>query len=182
MSNIYDEILKIPEINEIYKNYKKISPLFLHGITEEALAHISASLFYKLNKTIVIVCETDKKARYMYDNISSLDENLCMYLPSTDVNFYNIKSLEREDEIKRLELINKLVENKNLIITTSFDALRNKLTPFDIFKDKSFKIDFDTEINIDDIKKAFVELNYDYNKLVESKGEFSIRGSIIDFW
>lgn len=182
MSNIYDEILKIPEISEISENYKNISPLYLHGITEEALAHISAALFNKLNKTIVLVSETDKKASYMYDNISSLDDNFCMYFPSTDVNFYNIKNLERQDEIKRLELINKLAENKNLIITTSFDALRNKLTPLEIFKDKSFKIDFDTEINIEDIKKSFIELNYDYNKLVESKGEFSIRGSIIDFW
>ncbi len=60
-----------------------------------------------------------------------------MYFPSTEINYYNIKNLEKNNQISRLEVLSRIIGNDNFIITTSLDALRNKLTPKKIFKEKS---------------------------------------------
>lgn len=182
MTNLLKEIYNISQVREIIDNYTKISPVFLHGLTDQSKAHIFSTIFKYTDKTIVIICENEKKAQVMCEDINSIVEDKCMYFPSTEINYYNIKNLEKNKQISRLEVLSRIIGNDNFIITTSLDALRNKLTPKKIFKEKSFKIDIDNEIDIKEIKNSFLELNYDFTKLVESKGEFSIRGSIIDFW
>lgn len=182
MTNLLKEIYNISQVREIIDNYTKISPVFLHGLTDQSKAHIFSTIFKYTDKTIVIICENEKKAQVMCEDINSIVEDKCMYFPSTEINYYNIKNLEKNNQILRLEVLSRIIGNDNFIITTSLDALRNKLTPRKIFEEKSFKIDIDNEIDIKEIKNSFIELNYDFTKLVESKGEFSIRGSIIDFW
>lgn len=182
MNSITNLLSSISQVEEIIQDYKKSSPIFLHGITNELLSHLSLTFYQKLKKNIIVICENDKKALDFTQEVNSLEDSECFYFPSTEVNFYNIKSLERRDEIKRLELLNTLSKGKRVIIATSLEALTNKLTPVKVYKEKSFTIDFDSEIDIKDLKNRFINLNYEYNKLVESKGDFSIRGSIIDFW
>ncbi|EEB36388.1 transcription-repair coupling factor [Anaerococcus hydrogenalis DSM 7454] len=182
MTNLLKEIYNISQVREIIDNYTKISPVFLHGLTDQSKAHIFSTIFKYTNKTIVIICENEKKAQVMCEDINSIVEDKCMYFPSTEINYYNIKNLEKNNQILRLEVLSRIIGDDNFIITTSLDALRNKLTQKKIFEEKSFKIDIDNEIDIKEIKNSFIELNYDFTKLVESKGEFSIRGSIIDFW
>ena len=182
MSNLIDEIYNISQVKDIIENYKKISPVFLHGLTDQSKSHVFATIYKKINKTIVIICENEKNAQNMCEDINSLVEDKCLYFPSTEINFYNIKNLEKNNQIKRLEVLTKIINKDNLIITTTLDALRNKLTKKEIFEKKSFKISIDDEIEIKELKNDFIELNYEFTKLVESKGEFSIRGSIIDFW
>lgn len=182
MNSITNELSSISKIYEIIKDYKELSPIFLHGLTDQLISHLTLTFFQKLKKNVILICESDKKAREFAQEVNSLEENTCLYFPSTEINFYNIKSLERSDEIKRLELLNFLSKDKKGVIATSLEALSNKLTPLKTYKSKSFVIDFESEIDINELKKKFLSLNYEYNKLVESKGDFSIRGSIIDFW
>lgn len=182
MNSLINEIYNISQVKEIIENYKNLSPIFLHGLTDESKSHIYETIFHYTKKSLVIVCENEKKAKLMCDDINSFVEDTCMYFPSTEINYYNIKNLEKNNEIKRLEVLIRLINGEKFIITTSLDGLRNKLTPKEIFENKSFKIDINSEIDLRKIKESFIELNYDFSKLVESKGEFSIRGSIIDFW
>ena len=182
MNSLINEIYNIGQVKEIIENYKNLSPIFLHGLTDESKSHIYETIFHYTKKSLVIICENEKKAKLMCDDINSFVEDTCMYFPSTEINYYNIKNLEKNNEIKRLEVLIRLINGEKFIITTSLDGLRNKLTPKKIFENKSFKIDIESEIDLRKIKESFIELNYDFSKLVESKGEFSIRGSIIDFW
>ena len=182
MNSLINEIYSISQVKEIIENHRNLSPIFLHGLTDESKSHIYETIFHYTKKNLVIICENEKKAKLMCDDINSFVEDTCMYFPSTEINYYNIKNLEKNNEIKRLEVLIKLINGEKFIITTSLDGLRNKLTPKEIFENKSFKIDIDSEIDLRKIKESFIELNYDFSKLVESKGEFSIRGSIIDFW
>lgn len=182
MNSLINEIYNISQVKEIIENYKNLSPIFLHGLTDESKSHIYETIFHYTKKCLVIVCENEKKAKLMCDDINSFVEDTCMYFPSTEINYYNIKNLEKKNEIKRLEVLIRLINGEKFIITTSLDGLRNKLTQKKIFENKSFKIDIDSEIDLRKIKESFIELNYDFSKLVESKREFSIRGSIIDFW
>lgn len=96
MNSLINEIYNISQVKEIIENYKNLSPIFLHGLTDESKSHIYETIFHYTKKCLVIVCENEKKAKLMCDDINSFVEDTCMYFPSTEINYYNIKNLEKK--------------------------------------------------------------------------------------
>lgn len=182
MNSLINEIGKLNQINEIVDIYKTNSPLYVYGMSDSSKAHIILSIYLKIKKNILIICENEKKAQAYLSSINSIVANIAKFLPSLEINFYNIKSLERKNELLRLDVINSLINNEKNIIITTLDALNNKVTKKENYIKKIKLINEDTEIEINELKQNLIDLNYDLNKLVEAKGQFSIRGSIIDLW
>lgn len=182
MNSLIKEIEKLKQLNKIKDSYIDQSPIYLYGMTDASKAHILLALFDMIQKNMVIVFENDRKAKEFLSEINSISPNTAKLFPTLDINFYNIKSLEDKNENLRLECIDSLIKNEKFIMLTSLDAMTNKLTKKDLYLDMRLKIDYSSAINIDDLKNSLIKLSYDKVKLVEFKGQFSIRGSIIDIW
>ncbi|MDD7464002.1 MAG: transcription-repair coupling factor [Anaerococcus sp.] len=182
MNSISREIAKLPQIKEIVKSYKELSPIHMYGLSDSSKSHIALTLFEEIDKTSLLVCENERIAKkYVYE-INSISTDKALFLPSLDINFYNIKSLEKDNEIARLNVLNKLMSKEKFILVTTIEALGNKLTSTKDFTANLISLDLDSEIDTQDFKEKLSILNYSQNKLVESKCQFSIRGSIIDVW
>lgn len=182
MNSITKEIANLPQIKEILTQYKENSPIRLYGLTDASKSHIILTLFQKLNKNILLVCENSRIAKkYVYE-INSISNKTALFMPSLDINFYNIKSIERDSEVARLNVLNALLSDDEFILVTTIEALGNKLTDKETYLSKTIKLDIDSEIDTQKLKENLITLNYSQSKLVETKGEFSIRGSIIDVW
>lgn len=81
---------------------------------------------------------------------------------------------------ERIEVLNKIYENKNIIIVTSIEALNQKI----IAKDSLYKNVIDLKVgencNLDILKEKLIKLGYERFDLIDGRGEFSVRGGIID--
>ena len=60
--------------------------------------------------------------------------------------------------------------------------LMEKMIPLEDFKEHCLMIDFESIIDTDALKLKFSELGYENSGLVESPGQFGIRGGIIDIF
>lgn len=182
MNSITKEIAKLSQIKEIVNSYKDLSPIHLYGLSDSSKSHIVLTLFEQINKTTLLICENERIAKkYVYE-LNSIRPNQAMFLPSMDINFYNIKSIERDVEIGRLNALNRLTSKESFILVTTLEALGNKLSEKEKFINNIIKLDLDAEIDTQDIRERLILLNYSQNKLVEGRCQFSIRGSIIDIW
>lgn len=183
MNNIIKEISKLSQIQEIIKTYNKKSPIQLYGLTNSSKSHIVATLFENIDKPVLLVCDNYRTAKKYINEINSITfSEIAYYLPSLDINFYNIKSIERKNEIIRLNILDKLVDQQKVIVVTTIEALSNKLTDIETYINSSIDLNLDSEVDIYKLKNNFLYLNYTQTNLVEAKGEFCIRGSIIDIW
>ncbi|MDD7306303.1 MAG: transcription-repair coupling factor [Peptoniphilaceae bacterium] len=182
MNSITKEIAKLWQIKEIVNSYRDLSPIHLYGLSDSSKTHIICTLFEQIEKTTLLICENEKIAKKFVYEINSICNDKAFFMPSLEVNFYNIKSIERDNEVSRLNVLNKLINKDKIIIVTTIEALRNKLTDKNTYLKNTIKIDFDYEIDIQSFKEKLIFLNYRQNKLVEGKCQFSIRGSIIDIW
>lgn len=81
---------------------------------------------------------------------------------------------------ERLNTFANLLKLEKNIIFTSFPAIIKRLTPSNIIKDYFIKIDKLCNYNL--ITRKLNEFNYQRSNEVSNKGEFSIRGSIIDIF
>ncbi len=181
MNPLINRLINLEQIKNVNESIVNSSPIYIHGLTEGIKAHLVLSLFASLDKNIVLVAENEKRAKEYLSDINSL-EDIGFYYPSYDINFYNIKSIDDQITSDRMQILIKQAKKQKFITVTTLVAIKNKLTPLHKFNE-SF-VNITSEDVIDDAKliKTLSDLNYTITSLVENKGEFSRRGSIIDFW
>ena len=72
--------------------------------------------------------------------------------------------------------------NQKQITITTIEALLNKITPLDKFNNSFVSISNEDTVDVAEFIQTLINLNYNPTSLVENKGEYANRGSIIDFW
>ena len=169
------------QLNKIRENYLKDSPIYLYGLTEGIKAHLILSLFDSLEKNVVVITENEKKAKDIQTNINNLYD-IARFYPSREINYYNIRTVDEDTNTSRMENLISQVKNQSLITVTTMDAILNKLTPLDKFNNSFVKISSEDIVDVEEFIKTLINLNYNPTSLVENKGEYAKRGSIIDFW
>lgn len=180
-----NELIKILEnteqLNKIKDSYINDSPIYLHGLTEGIKAHLILSLFNTLDKNIVVITESEKKAKNYQDNINNLVD-IASFYPASEINFYNIKSVDEDINSQRMANLIDQAKNKKQITFTTMNALLNKITSLDRFNNSFVNITNEDTVDVDEFISTLINLNYNPTTLVENKGEYAKRGSIIDFW
>jgi transcription-repair coupling factor (superfamily II helicase) len=78
--------------------------------------------------------------------------------------------------------LNKIYDEKNIIIVTTIEAAQQKLiSKKELYKNTlNFKIG--QRCNLDEIKQKLVDLGYTRCDLIEGRGQFSVRGGIVDIY
>lgn len=178
---LINRLNNLEQLNIIKENITKKSPIQIHGLSDGVKAHLVLSIFESLNKNLVLLVENEKIAKEYLNIINSI-EDVAFFYPSREINFYNIKSIDEKISANRLEILIKQSKSEKFITITTLEALKNKLTTLSQFNNSFVKISSEDEIEQDEFIKKLLNLNYSLSSLVENKGEFSKRGSIIDIW
>lgn len=181
MNPLINRLENLEQLNNIKENIETSSPIYIHGLTEGIKAHLVLSLFHSFDKNIVLVSENEKKSKEFLSEINSIDEVALLY-PNNEINYYNIKSIDEKVTAARMQVLIKQAKDNKFITVTTLEALRNKLSPLHKFNESFVTITSEDVIDDSKFIKTLSDLNYTITSLVENKGEFSRRGSIIDFW
>lgn len=182
MNKLLENINSLEQVKQIENNIDDYSPIYLSGLTDGFKPHLVLALFEKFKESLVIIAENEKKAEIYLDSINGIIENKAYLFPSLDINFYNIKSIDNRKLSQRMEVLTKLAKGENFIVITTLKAMTNKLTTLDRFNKSFVKIKDEDIIDVNNFIENLINLNYTANSLVENKGDFAKRGSIIDFW
>lgn len=164
--------------DSINQNFKTI---YAYGIIEEATGHLIYSIFNKLDRPVFVLLENDRKALELYEKLENLDINI-NYFPALQSNYHLIEDFDYTNKTHRIKTLISLAENKNSVIITSLSAISRKLMNLEKLKSKKIEISINSKINLDNFIKEISEMGYQRRNIIESKGEFAIRGDIIDIY
>lgn len=183
MNLLLDPIYELEEFKELNKQIEEgISSIYLHGIVKESLPHIIYALYEKQKKSFFVVLEDELVAKKIYESMLGLKiQNLAFY-PKKDISFYNISALESDSDLRRIEIMSRLAFGEKLIVITSVEALKVKISTKEYFKSMVLEISSDMEVNPEKLKEKLVLMDYERVESVESKGQFAIRGGIVDIY
>ena len=79
-----------------------------------------------------------------------------------------------------MDILNQIHYKKAKIIVTTIEAImQDMITENDLYKN-SIKLQMADKIDLDELKKRLVNLGYERMDLIDGKGQFSVRGDIID--
>ncbi|MFA5536901.1 MAG: transcription-repair coupling factor [Bacillota bacterium] len=103
-----------------------------------------------------------------------------LYFPGQDFLPYQVYARSREGSSQRIQALTTLVLEKPLFVVTTPEAFCQKLIPKTVFAASLLELGVGMQLNRDLLVQRLVELRYEREDLVESQGQFAVRGSLVD--
>ncbi|MBQ8392291.1 MAG: transcription-repair coupling factor [Clostridia bacterium] len=166
------------------KTKGKILPLLVNGIGDGPAFALSYSLISHIKteykKTVLYLVPEQRTANRLNDFFVRSGLNTAFY-PYRDLNFYDMTS-SRELEYDRLRVLCGVIDSSLDAVVTTPDALLQYTMPRSELSSRTFRIDRGGELNITELTKKLIDTGYQLSELVESAGQFAVRGGIIDIY
>lgn len=182
----FNEVKNILIESEGYRDIKKsiekeTYPIGIYGVSDSARAYLIACLFQREDKNIFIFADSDLNARAIYEDLLLYEERV-YFLPGKEVVFYNADAISGDLRWERLRVIKELLKDEKKIIVSSVDLLASKYMPLSYYRDYSFSFKKGDIVNFSVLAKKLIEMGYERCELTENKGQFSLRGGILDLY
>lgn len=159
-----------------------IKSVYVNGIVAEATGHFIYSLYRIMNRPLFVVVENNKKARDLYEDIRGMGGNFVRFFSDQDMSYQYIENLDYTNTAFRMEAIVSILENRKDIIITSPEALAKKISTPQKMMEKVLRVDMNSQIDLYRLSEKLVDMGFVRRNMVDSKGEFAIRGDIIDIF
>ena len=151
----------------------------IEGLSKSARSYAISGMYESLNKPIVVITDNDMEAKNLYEDLSFYINDV-YYFPVKEVVFYNVDAISGDLRWERLKVIKEILTKKKNIIVTSIDAFATRYTPKKLFIDHRISLKVGKDVDLIKITESLVEGGYDRVEMVEGKGEFSLRGGLLD--
>ncbi len=155
----------------------------MKGVQGSAKAFITSLLFSQLSRTVIVVCPTEKDARSLHRDMGFfLGDEKAVLFPSWDVVSTDMFSFQRDIELSRIEGLCRLIGDEPVLIVVPVAALMQKIIPRKTFAQYVQTIAIGDTLERDALISRLLQGGYTRSTLVETKGEFSIRGHVVDIF
>ncbi|GKX30542.1 transcription-repair-coupling factor [Vallitalea longa] len=181
MKTLVQPLRELEAFNDaLEKINKKISPIYLTGAIDSEKCHLMHALGENRNKLIITYNEL--RAREVYEDMKFFnDDNVFLY-PAKDVIFYSADVHSNDIIEQRINVIKKLYDSSEYTVILSIEALMDKLISKSVFEDSIINKKVGDTINLTSMSEKLMFMGYERVSQVESKGQFAIRGGIIDIY
>lgn len=180
--NICDFLAKDAELENIRQTLKKQGKVGVYGLSEGQRALIEAALVQ--NRSMLLICESAKRAKTLWEDMSQLVKNTeSVYFPALELIPFEVLGQSGELEQQRLNVLAKLLTQKEpLIVITTIEAFGKVLLPQKIMHKAIRHLEVGARVDLTELKNHLVNIGYQAATLVESPGEFAVRGGILDIF
>ena len=181
MKTFLQPLLQLAEMEEIVRSCKNNKGILqISGCIESQKAH----LMYGLSGLFpyqLIIAEDEKRAKEIYEDYRFYDKSV-LYYPAKDFLFFQADIHGNLLIRQRMRSVQALLERESVTIVTSVDGCMDYLKPLSEIKNSLLHFRNDSELDLDELKKALVLMGYERVGQVEMPGQFAIRGGIVDIY
>ncbi|GAB6151012.1 transcription-repair coupling factor [Clostridium novyi] len=156
-------------------------PIEITGLSESGRAYFINGIYEQEDKSIFIFTNSDVEAKNLYEDLSLYVPNV-YYFPNKEVVFYNVYAISGDLRWERLKVIREMLKKGKKVIVASIETLASTYISPELYKKYTVKVSVGNVIDIEELSEKLIQGGYQRTSIVEGKGEFSIRGGIIDVY
>jgi len=170
--------------NEKFKDYlkninQKISPINILGLTDVGKVQFLVATKSETNTPVCIITYNELQAKKLVEDLSYFTSKIA-YFPKKEIVTYDYIAESKDLPYERIESLNRIKNgNVDIIVTTVEACMQEMISEKELYSN-IIEFKFNKEYNFEEIKEKLVKLGYERADLIEGKGQFSVRGDIID--
>jgi transcription-repair coupling factor (superfamily II helicase) len=182
MKRLLAEITSDYDFKQIKKRFNQGYQDLLTGLagTQKAIA-IAGLLADSQTQTLVISYNNQQALRLTLDLSCFLGPEAVAFFPSNELLPHE-EAYEPEVTAQRIETLVRILHLNHLIVVTSWQALQRKLILPAKFLEFTCKIKLGQEVSFDEMIQKLTRMGYERVDQVQSIGQFSRRGDIVDVY
>ena len=181
MNTIIGELGKLNKFVDLSKQIEnKKSPISISGLTDVGMVELLSAINQYNKKPILLITYNEIQAKQILEIIENFEKEKAVLFPKKEIVTYDFVAESKDLPYERIEALNKIKDKKNLIVVTTIEALMQKLPPKEILFKNILEFKVGDIYNLDELKKKLVNLGYSRCEFIEGRGQFSIRGGIVD--
>ena len=167
---------------ETIKSQREKTLVFKHS-THPYNMYLLHKLYEQTKKTIFIVLPNLYEAQQYYDHMQKImDSNNILFYPVDQTLTYLMALGSPEFKTERLFTIYQLLSGKPFIVITTYQGLTRTTLSVDDYEKAKKTLNVNQSYTREDILNYLIYNGYQNVHTVEKPGDFSTRGSIIDFY
>lgn len=181
MNTIIGELGKSQKFIDLSNQIEKEkSPISISGLTSVGMTELVSAINGYNKKSILLVTYNEIQAKKIVQNLQTFEKDKVVFFPKKEVVTYDYVAESKDLPYERIETLNKIKEKKNLIVVTTIEALMQKMPSKKALYKNTLEFKVGDIHNLEDIKKSLVNMGYSRCDLIEGRGQFSVRGGIVD--
>ena len=181
MNTIIGELGKSNKFVDLSKQIEnKKSPISISGLTDVGMVELLSAINQYNKKPILLITYNEIQAKQILEIIENFEKEKAVLFPKKEIVTYDFVAESKDLPYERIETLNKIKDKKNLIVVTTIEALMQKLPPKEILFKNILEFKVGDIYNLDELKKTLVNLGYSRCEFIEGRGQFSVRGGIVD--
>lgn len=183
--NVMNEyLLKSKEIESLMASLNLDEQnILLSGVSSSFYGPLLQMIYERQKRPVVILMQNLYHAQRLYDQLSNLmDEESVRLFPMDEFITAEMLASSSELRIERMNTLASILEDEYKIVITHVAGATRFLTPKAIFAKAKIELECGRDYDLNQLKTKLVELGYNSVRAVETMGEFSVRGGIIDIF
>ena len=173
----------VPNVKK-YKTYledvkNKINPMMISGLTDSGKVHLAYSTCFYAERPICIVTYNELQAKKIIKDLAYFEDNV-EYFPKKEILAYDYLTESKDSLFERIEVLNNIINKKAKVIVTTIEAVMQPMIAQETLYKNLLNLKVGQELNLDKLKETLINLGYERYDVIEGKGQFSIRGGIVD--
>ncbi len=182
MNTILGELGKSEKMVDLIKQFEnKKSLIGVSGLTSVGMVTLLSSINEYSRKPIIIITYNEIQAKQITENLKVfIDKDKVIFFPKKEIITYDYIAESKDLPYERIEALSNMRSKRAPIVVTTIEAIMQKLPAKGVLFKNTLKFKVGEIHSLDEIKLKLVNLGYNRCELIEGRGQFSVRGGILD--
>jgi transcription-repair coupling factor (superfamily II helicase) len=188
-SSVIRSLIRSPLTDELESKLMRSHQLTLSGLSRVSKGLVSSTLSQKQERLMLVIAATIEEAGRWSVQLETMGWQTVHFYPTSDVLPYEPYQPESEIIWGQMQVLADLVnwgdregDKKKVAIVATDRALQPHLPSPEEFKNYCLSLEVGTEIKLRDIAEHLALMGYENTSIVETEGQWSRRGDIIDIF
>jgi transcription-repair coupling factor (superfamily II helicase) len=186
-SSIIKTLSRSPLTDELLTKLQRVHRLRLNGLSRFPKGLITSTLAQCQDRNLLVVTATLEEGARWTAQLEAMGWQVVHFYPTSEASPYNTFAPESEMIWGQMQVLADLTVNKEIsrgkiAVVATERSLQPHLPPLDIFEQFCLQIKLGESWDLKGLSKQLALLGYERVNLVETEGQWSRRGDIIDIF
>lgn len=181
---VLDLLHQAPEYQSLLDGLKKDwKEQTVYGLSGSLKSYMTAALRRDTGRPCLVVTATIQQAEKFREDLATwLPGQETLLFPPMEYLPFEVVAHSPEVITSRLTVLERLVNGEDLVVVAPAASLFRVLTPHEVFRESMLTLNRGERVHLDEVMGRLVRQGYERVAMVEGKGQFSVRGGILDIY